>query len=955
MLFRYLAAFLAALALPLAVPSFAQTRDHTAAQIHAEQGSIPAGFEAIAQSDLPLDPTYRIGTLGNGMRYIIRPNATPPEQGKVQFWVDFGSVAEGEGQQGWAHFIEHMAFNGSNNIPEGEMVRLLEREGLAFGADTNASTGFDTTLYKLDLPRNDMDLLNTALMLMREVASELTFDEAAVEREKGIILSERRVRNTYQLQSTVDGLQFFYPDARFSQRMPIGSIETIESATGAGMRALWQAYYRPDNVALIVAGDYDTDAVEAAIIARFGDWKPAPVTPLPAFGPIDPAHVGQTDIYLDPALSEQVTISANGPWLGGPDSIANRRKNLLQRIGYDIVNRRLVRLSRRADPPFRSAGFGTPELFREGRTTNLVVYAGDGEWQRGLAAAQEEYRRALAFGFTQAEVAEQVAKYRSSIESSAAGADTRPNGSFVAAAIALLRDEQVPTTPQSALERFAEHAPEFTPDAVLAALREDAVPLDNPLIRFEGRKAPEGGAEALRAAWNAGMAADLAEGEEATLPEFAYTDFGTPGTITSDVTDERLGIRTLTFENGVRLNLKQTQLQQDRVQVQLNLDGGEMLNTVENPLATAMTSSLPLGGLGAHTYDEMQSILAGKQVSFRISAEDETFRLNAITTPRDLELQLQLFAAALSDPAFRPTAEAQYRRNIMSYFASIGATPRSALSRAIGEIIFAGDPRETLQPEEAYLGLSFAKLREDIRDRLQNGAIELALVGDIEEDQAIALVAATLGALPPRESDFRTYDNNRQRSFTGNRTPRTLYHKGEADQALLLMAWPTRDDSDHREAQVLELLERVMVIALIDTLREELGQTYSPAVDADQSRTFPGFGTFDLSAEIDTGDVEATRAAMLATIAALRESVAEDQLLRARQPLLEAYDNALDTNNGWMSLVDRAQTEPERIDRYLAGRDQLASITPAEVRAAAERYLVPDERLEITVLPLPAE
>lgn len=945
MLVRILAALLAAFALPLAAPSLAQAPEFTP----LAEAESPWPF---AQSDLPPDPSYRTGVLDNGMRYIIRPNATPPEQGMVQLWVDFGSVAEAEDQRGWAHFIEHMAFNGSTNLPEGEMVRLLEREGLAFGADTNASTGFDTTRYMLNLPRNDMDLLDTALMLMRETASELTFAEDAVEREKGVILSERRVRDTYQLRSALDSLEFFYPQSRLSQRLPIGTEETISNATGSAMRDLWQTWYRPENVALIVVGDYDAAAVEAAIAEHFADWQ-APERPAPpAFGPFAFDRAGETDIFLDPALSEQVTVARVAPWQGGPDTVASRRQRLERQIGYDIINRRLQRLTRLDDPPFRGAGLGTAELYKEARTTQLVVYAADGEWPRALAAAQEEYRRALQFGFTEAEVAEQIANYRSAIEANAAGADTRPNNSFITGAITLLRDGQVPTTPESALERFNAHAPTITPEAVMAALREELVPLQNPLIRFEGRTAPEGGEAALRAAWIEGTEGELVPDEQAAMAEFAYTDFGTPGTIVSDTVDERLDIRTITFANGLKLNLKPTELQQDRIQVQLHVDGGEMLNTPDNPLATAMTGSLPSGGLGAHTLDELQSILAGKQVSFNVGAAGETFRLGAGTTPGDLELQLQLLAAAFADPAFRPAAEAQYRRSVDAYFAQLYATPSSAFSAEIGSIVSDGDPRHSLQPQEAYRALSFAKLREDIIERWNNGAMELAIVGDFDPEQAIELVAATLGALPAREEAFRPYPENRQRSFTADRTPRRIYHDGPDDQAMVVMVWPTRDDSDHRENLTLELLERVLQIRLIDTLREELGQTYSPGADADQSSIHPGYGTFDISAAVDLADVDAARAAMLEALEEIRtRPVDADVLLRARQPALEAFDNALDTNRGWMNLVDRAQTEPERIDRFLAGRDLLASLTAEDVQAVAERYLDPAERLEILVLP----
>jgi zinc protease len=909
-----------------------------------------------AESDLPLDPSFRFGVLPNGMRYVVRANATPAGQGMVQMWVHHGSLSEEDDEAGWAHFIEHMAFNGSSHVPEGEMVKLLEREGLAFGADTNAQTGFDATVYKLDLPRNDPKLIDTALMLMRETASELTFAPEAVEREKGVVLSEKRVRDTFAYRDTVDQLNFAYPGSKFAERLPIGTAESVQGADAAKLKALWQRLYRPQDMAVIVVGDFDAAKVEAAIRARFADWEAPAAQPQPDPGPLDFALAGKTDIYLDPALPERITVSRTAAYQDEPDTVANRQQQVLRQIGYGIVNRRLQRLAREGDPPFRGAGLGTGDVFKTGRTTSLVVDAGEGEWQRALATAEREYRRALEFGFTAAEVAEQVANARTAAENAAAGAATRNNATFVGMALQLLQDERIPTTPESGLERFNALAPQITPEAVLAALKHELVPLDNPLIRFEGRTAPKGGAEALRAAWNAGMAEPLAKQDDTALAEFAYTDFGPPGKVVSDKPEPLLGIREIVFANGLKLNLKPTALQQDRISLSLAIDGGQMLDTRDHPLATAMVSVLPVGGLGKHSYDELQSILAGRSVSFAIGDGERAFRMGASTTPRDLELQLELLAAAISDPGYRPQGEAQYRRNIENFFASLDATPNSALGNNLGRILSDGDPRFTLQPKEAYLALSFEKLKAAIGDRLAHGALELAIVGDFDPDKTIALVAKTLGALPPREAQFNAYEANRTRPFTADRSLRVVRHSGPADQAVVRMSWPTEDDSNFEDSLRLELLQRVVQVELTDDLREKLGATYSPGVNADQSRTWRGYGTFNIAAPVAASQVEPARQAMLATIQRLAaEPVDADTLLRARQPLLEGYDNALKTNAGWLSLADDAQREPDQIARFVVAKARLAAITPAELQTVAARFLKVGERLEIDVLPKEGE
>jgi zinc protease len=942
MIRRLLAALLLlCAAFPAASPSWAQNAP-----------VLPEHEWPFAKSDLPPDPAYRFGRLPNGMRYIIRPNATPKGTGLVQFWVDDGSVAENENERGYAHFIEHMAFNGTTHVPEGEMVRLLEREGLAFGADTNASTSYDVTLYRLDLPRNDPGLLDTALMIMRETASEMTLDPAAVEREKGVVLSERRTRDTYQLRGYLDGIEFAYPGARFVDRLPVGTAESIQNATAAALRAFYTRVYRPENTALIVVGDFDPAAVEAAIAKHFADWRPAPLVPKADPGPIPFDRKGQTDVYIDPAISERVVVSRTGPWQDHTDTVAWRQKNVRRQLAYGIINRRFQRLARGDNPPFRSAGIGTSDIFHSGRTTQLIVDTGDGEWRRGLLAAQAEYRRALAYGFTQAEVDEQVANLRTSLINNALGADTRSNGSFVTGAITLLEDGQVPTTPESALKRFEEHLPSITPESVFAALKEELVPLDEPLIRFEGRKAPEGGAQALRKAWNEGLRTRIAPPETGALAQWGYTEFGPPGAVVADTTEPVLGVRELTFANGLKLSLKKTDLQRDAIAMELNIDGGQLLNTREQPLATAMTSVLPVGGLGKHSLDELQSILAGRAVNFSVGADAETFVFAGSTTPRDLELQLQLLAAAVTDPGYRPQGEEQYRRNIRNFFASLNATPESTLSNALGGIISDNDPRFTLQPQDAYLKLTFADLRTHIADRLAHGAMELSLVGDFDEQEAIELVAKTLGALPPREPAFRTYEDNLQRGFTADRSRRVLRHEGPKDQAIVRFTWPTRDDADFTEELKLELLERVLRLATNDTLREQLGQAYSPAVNASESETYPGYGTFTIAAQVDAGHVKAAREAILDTVRMLiREPPSADVLLRARQPMLEAYDNALKSKRGWLNLVERAQREPERIGRFTSGKRLLSTLTAADVQATAAKYLQPEAALEIDVLP----
>jgi zinc protease len=920
-----------------------------AAQDHPARDPAAWAFE---HSDVPLDSDFRFGRLDNGLRYIIRHNATPAGTGIVRMDVDAGSLDESEQEQGFAHFVEHMAFNGSARVPEGQMIPLLEREGLAFGADTNASTGFDRTLYKLDLPRADPALLDTALMLMRETAGSLTISQAAIDRERGVVLSEMRDRNSWSLRNTIASTKFFYPGARYAERFPIGTTQTLNAATAANLRAFYEREYVPSHVTLVIVGDFDVDAVEAGIVRHFNDWTGVPAEPQPDAGPIRAKDRDRAEIYLDPALAERVTVQRNGKYQDEPDSIAQRREGLLRSIGYDIVNRRLQRLSRSAEPPFRGAGFGTGDVFKAGRSTRLIIDTVDGKWRAGLDAAGREYRRALTYGFQPGEVAEQVAQIRTALANAAGSASTRSNAALAQLALSLVDDELVPSTPQSARDRFEAFAPRITPEAVLAAIKRETVALDKPLIRFQGRRAPDGGEAVLRETWRKAMHSRIARETANAAAQFAYTDFGKPGAVVSDTRTPDLGIREVRFANGVMLNLKKTDLETDRVRVSLAIDGGDRLATRANPLASEMTPYLDEGGLALHSRDDLDSILAGRTVGFGLSRGDASFDSQVATTPRDLELQLQLLTALMTAPGYRPEGEVQYRQQINNYFAQARATPGSALQADLGAILSDKDPRFSLQKVEDYRQLTYARLQNDIGDRLERGAIEVGVVGDIDEDRTIALIGATLGALPPRETAFRDYSDQPARVFTRDRSARVIRHTGPADQALLRITWSTRDDSDPVETLALEMLERVMRVELTDQLREALGKAYSPSASSYLSHEWKGYGVFTVNASIEVAEVPATRAAIRQVVSELRAApVSEDILRRARQPMVEGLQNALKSNGGWMALVGRAQSQPDQIARFEQAKARLLALTAADVQAMATRYLAPEAGLEVLVLP----
>ncbi|MEX0341992.1 MAG: M16 family metallopeptidase, partial [Erythrobacter sp.] len=407
---RILAALpLLALAQPLAAqdsPAAAEAE----AESQAVQGTTGWGHPVY---DIAPDPAVRFGVLDNGLRYAILRNGTPSDTAVIRFGFDVGWIDESESELGLAHMLEHMAFNGSRNVPEGEMIKLLERLGLAFGADTNASTGFEDTIYKLDLPRTDEELVDTALMLMRETASELTIADDAVDRERGIIQSETRTRNNFTIRRFKHYFDFVAPQTRYATRFRAdGTDAIIDSAPGQVLRDLYRRFYRPDNAALVVVGDVDPDTIETKIRERFGDWT-APSAPRfeVAKGNVDLARGPAAANFVDPDVQHMVVIDRFAPYEQRRATVAETERSRLVALGTAMLNRRLQRIANDADAPIISGRAMASDFFDIQRQDQLQVQAREGEWQRALEVGEQEWRRAVEHGFSESELAEQLANF----------------------------------------------------------------------------------------------------------------------------------------------------------------------------------------------------------------------------------------------------------------------------------------------------------------------------------------------------------------------------------------------------------------------------------------------------------------------------------------------------------------------------------------------------------------
>lgn len=902
-------------------------------------------------SDIPVDEAVRYGKLDNGLRYAILYNDTPSATAAVRMSFNMGSLAERDDQRGIAHFIEHMAFNGSTHIAEGELIPLLERYGLAFGADSNAYTSFDAVGYQLDLPRVDDEVIDTSLMIMRETASELNMDAEAIERERGVILSEERARNT-PIQRFFKGYtRFLMPDTIVADRFPIGETEIIRTAPRDAFVDYYENYYTPERAFVVVVGEIDVDAIEAKIHEHFASWQQPENAPAdPDIGTYAPLDTAQFEYFYDPDVFTIVTVDIPTEGQKELDTQVHARKDMLRYLGNAMLQRRLQSHINAGQSALVQVQIDRDNKYNLMTSTGLLAVTSPDRWREGLGEVEQEIRRAVEYGFTQAELDEQWANLLQGWRNAAAQAGTRPTPGLADQITDDWLNDEVFVHPQYVYERLSEEQVSLAEVQTFFQAMWKAGPpqvmLATPLEESEG-------ANAVRDAWLSSNAQKVEPLSDNGPLEFAYTDFGSPGEVVADNHVEDLGFDSVTFANGVKLNIKTTDFEDNIVRVRVNFGAG-VLTPQPVPAASRILGSVfTSGGLKKHSSDELQRILAGKAVNVDLGVATDTFFLQGVASPEDFDLQMQLMAAYLSEPGWRVEALSQFRAVADEVRRGQSAQAVQVAINTVARMLREGDTRWGFPTAEEVSNYSMDHGRAMIEPALMSAPIEITIVGDITRDQAVEAVRATFGALDARDETWPSYDENRVLNFPEpTAEPIVVPFNGQAYQGMVNAYWKTTDSMDAHTGRVLDMLRAVLDQKSVEVLREELGKTYSAIVSNTESQVFPDYGYFWIGVDVSVEDVEATYAAIDAMVEAVREGdVSEDDFLRARTPILEELEELREDNRYWLAGLNQAQMMPETLDRMRSLEADYSVITREEVIAAARQYLDPEAAYRVSILP----
>jgi len=903
-------------------------------------------------SDLPPDPAVVWGKLDNGMRYVLLPNDTPKGRISLRLLVAAGSLMETENQRGLAHFLEHMAFKGSEHLPAGDLVQYLERLGMAFGADTNARTSYESTVFQLELPSNDSALVDKSLTVMRETADHLLIPAGELEKERGVILSEKRLRDTPDYRAFATNIEFLLPGTLIPQRSPIGLEDVIEHAPTERMLGFYRTWYRPERITLVAVGAIDPAQFAAVVKAHFGSFVAmAPAKADPELGTT--AKRGPSArLYSDPDAQTRVSLQTVQDLDPGAETRATRAQDAALYLANAALSRRLATLASKGDASFLNGGVQTTDFLRFARIGGITMQCKPEQWRAALATAEQELRRALTYGFTPAEIEEQKANLLSYLEQQAKSAPTRESHELADDLVEHLNSFDVFTRPDYDLKEFGAIMQTITPEIALQALRE-TWSHGGPLAYVSGPitlKDPE--AEILHVL-DESRKQPVTPPQLGDLPSFAYTDFGTPTPVvekkvaTLDVTQAR-------FANNVRLNLKPTHFDANTILVSIRFGGGRLDLPRDKPSLKLLADQTFLGGgLQKHSVDELNRITSGHNVGLEFTVDDDAFVFNGRTTPGDLLLQLQVMAAYITAPGYRTEALERFHQALGPLYLSIDRTPGGVLQSQVSRFLHDGDPRFGYPSREEAMQRTLEELKAWMAKPLATGYLEIAVVGDFDSDAVLKAVDATFGSLATRDAAKPAYTEQRVVRFPADRKPTTFTFEARDPKAYATVYWPTTDFSHLSEVRRLFVLAKVLEGRILERIRVQQGLSYTAQGGHSPSSAFPGYGL--LYALVDAPPEKAPALALeMRDIAAgiLHDGITQDELDRARNPIVNELKRRLSDNNYLMAaIVSGSQEQPERLMRATTSVKELESLTTEDINVVARKYLKAEDGLPVSVIP----
>lgn len=901
---------------------------------------------------IPLDPAVRTGKLSNGFTYYIRKNTEPKNRVTLYLANKVGSILEDDDQQGLAHFLEHMKFNGTKNFPKNDLVNYLQKTGVRFGADLNAYTSFDETVYQLPIPSDDPEILKNGIQIMRDWAYGATLDPVEIDKERGVVLEEKRLGKGAQQRMQDKYLPMIFNNSRYSNRLPIGTEDVLKNFKPETIRKFYTDWYRPELQALIVVGDIDVDAMEQTTKSKFSDLK-------------NPAKLRTRTNYTIPLINKNQFIAVTDPEF--PVSVAqimikhpesklisksDYRNSIVRSLFNQMLGARFTELSKQADPPFLQGGANISGFLAGLDVYNAFVVAKPGEMERGFKAVLTETERVKRFGFTQTELDRAKESYLSNMESALKEKDKTPSASFV----------------NEYLRHFLEQ--EASPGI------EYEYNLANSLTSGIGLSDVNNLAKRYITDLNRDVVIMGPEKEKANLPDeptvekwissvkqsevTAYVDQVSDkplmakkplaGKVISESKTPEIGVTELKLSNGVKVILKPTDFKNDEIGFTAFSPGGSSLYPdADFQSATYATTLVRNGGVAEFSAVQLPKILSGKKVSVMPYIAERSEGISGSATPKDLETALQLTYLYFTQPRKDEEVFKGFMAQQKGGLANRGNDPASVFADSVSAILGNYNIRRTGPSLEKLNQVNLDRAFEIYKDRFADASdFTFVFVGSFDNEKIKPLLEQYLGSLPSINRKEAAKDLGI--AIPTGKIDKKVYKGREPKASVRLVFSGTYTWSEKHNNQ-LDALAEILTIKLIERLREDEGGVYGVGARASYSKFPKSRYSFSISFGCAPENVEKLINSTLDEINKIRQNGAQTvDIEKFIAEETRTTETQLKDNGFWLGyLSNQLQNEedPKQVLNYL---ESLKELSPEFLKATVQ-YRLADNFIRIVLLP----
>ena len=907
---------------------------------------------------LAVDSNVEIGKLSNGLTYYIRQNNKPEKRLELRLVVNAGSILENDNQKGLAHFVEHMAFNGSTHFKKNELISYLQSIGVQFGGDLNAYTSFDETVFILPIPTDKKANVDKGFLVLEDWASGLSFDSTEFEKERGVVIEEARLGKGASDRVRKKLLPKIFNGSRYAERLPIGSEEIIKNANLETIKAFYNDWYRPDLMAVVVVGDITSAEAKRLIEKHFGNLKNPKGERLRTQYAVTARTATEAIVITDKENTSSSMQIYGASIVSKPiTTLEDFRIQLSKAIIFSLLNQRLQEKAQQSNPPFINASSGLAGFVRGYQIYQSTALLGSDGSEPAIAAVLAENQRAQQFGFTESELERAKLNFMKAYEQQFNEREKTQSSIFTQAYVSHFLSQ----SPIAGAENELAYVKQLLPSISLVQINQLAAELipgkANTLVAMI---APEKtdyvlpNAVQLTAQVEKAYLQPVQAYSEKVLSSQLIEKMPVPGKIIRQSQLPKIGLTTIEFANGIKILLKPTDFKNDEVLLSGYRDGGTSNYSELDSLNATFAGSLSgITGLGAFTPTDLRKILAGKIASSSVSLSETKDMASGQSNANDIETMLQLLYLQFTQ--VRQDAELfdTFAGKAKPLLSQAGNDPNQAFSDFYIRQLFQNHPRAGTLPSKVQIdAMSFIRTQQINRERFGNAnGFTFILVGSFDVDKIKPLLATYLGSLPVNTNKTSAYVDNGMRALKGSK--RVEFAKGSEAKNLVYLSYNGEMKYDIDETFKLYFLKAILQIKLTEALREELSGVYSVSVSWQYNKT--PYPNYYLKLSIPSAP---ENSAALVTV-----SKSEIELLRKNGPsaadfakVKENYLNnlaiQLRENSYWLEqlgLFKQDGINLESIPDY--DRDLLSRLTPEDIQIAAQRYLNPNNVFEAVLTP----